>query len=53
MTHVYKREAYTLIQWLIDMGGISRSLYYGGMIIAHLIATQAYKAALISKIYMI
>ena len=38
---------------MIDMGGISRTLYFGGMIIAHVVAMQAYKAALISKIYMV
>ena len=38
---------------MIDMGGISRTLYFVGMIIAHVVATQSYKAALISKIYMI
>ena len=35
------------------MGGISKSLYFGGMVIAHVIAIQAYKAELISKIYMV
>lgn len=37
--HQYKRDAYTLIDWMIDMGGISETLYIGGMIIAHVIAT--------------
>ena len=44
---MYRRDVYTLIEWMIDMGGISKSLYFGGMIIAHVIAIQAYKAELI------
>ena len=38
---------------MIDMGGLLEFLYIGGMIIAHVVAMQAYKAALISKIYMV
>ena len=53
MVHQYKRDQDTIIDWMIDMGGISRTLYFGGMIIAYVVAMQAYKAALISKIYMV
>ena len=35
------------------MGGISKSFYFGGMIIAHIVALRMYKAALISDIYMV
>ena len=38
---------------MIDMGGISKSFYFGGMILAHMVALRMYKAALISNIYMI
>ena len=32
---------------MIDMGGISKAIYFGGMIIAHIVALRMYKAALI------
>ena len=35
------------------MGGLSRALYFGGMIIAHFVALRAYKAALIGDVFMI
>ena len=35
------------------MGGISKSFYFGGMILAHMVALRMYKAALISNIYMV
>ena len=51
--HLYSQSAYTLTSWMIDMGGISKSFYFGGMIIAHIVALRMYKAALISDIYMV
>ena len=51
--HQYKRDAYKIIDWMMDMGGLLEFIYIGGMVIAHVVAMQAYKAALISKIYMV
>ena len=51
--HVYKLSVYMLADWLIDVGGISKALYFGGLIIAHFIAVRAYKAALIGDIFMV
>ena len=51
--YLYSQSAYTLTSWMIDMGGISKSFYFGGMIIAHIVALRMYKAALISNIYMV
>jgi len=42
-----------LTNWLIQMGGISKALYFGGMILSHFFALRAYKAALIGDIFMI
>ena len=42
-----------LTNWMIDMGGISRAFYFGGMIVAHQIALRAYKAALIGDVFMV
>ena len=53
VAHQYSVSAYSLTNWMIDMGGISKSFYFGGMIIAHIVALRMYKAALISDIYMV
>ena len=37
-THVYSFNTYMLTEWLIDMGGISKALYFGGLIVAHFVA---------------
>ena len=51
--HLYSQQAYSLTNWMIDMGGISKAIYFAGMILAHIVALRMYKAALISDIYMI
>ena len=51
--HVYNLSGYGITEWMIDIGGISRSLYFGGMILAHFVALRLYKAALIEDIYMV
>ena len=51
--HNYAFSSYQLVDWLIDMGGISKALYFGGMIISHFFALRFYKAALISDIFMV
>ena len=38
--HFYDKDFYSLTDWLIDMGGISRSCYIAGMIISHVIASH-------------
>ena len=35
------------------MGGISKALYFGGMVISHFVALRAYKAALMGDIFMV
>ena len=52
-SHVYNLSAYKITDCMIAMGGISKSLYFGGMIVAHVVALRMYKAALIQDIYMI
>ena len=42
-----------LTNWLIDMGGISKALYFGGLMISHFVALRAYKAALIGDVFMV
>ena len=42
-----------ITEWLIDMGGISRAIYFLGLIIAHFFALRMYKAALIQDIFMV
>ena len=51
--HVYSYSTYMLTDWLIDMGGISKALYFGGLIIAHFVALRLYKAALMQDIYLV
>ena len=51
--HFFDKEAYTLTDWMIDMGGISRSCFIGGMVIAHVVASHMQQAQLISKIYSV
>ena len=51
--HLYSLSLYMLTNWMIDMGGISRAFYFGGMIVAHQIALRAYKAALIGDVFMV
>ena len=51
--HVYSQTVYKLTDWLIQMGGLSRALYFGGMAVAQIVALRAYKAALIGDIFMI
>ena len=51
--HLYSQQAYSLTNWMIDMGGISKAIYFTGMILAHIVALRMYKAALISDMYMV
>ena len=44
---------YMLTNWLIDMGGISKAIYFGGLILAHFVASRMYKAALIQTLFMV
>ena len=44
--HVYSFSTYNITDWLIDMGGISKALYFGGLVVAHFVAMRMYKAAL-------
>ena len=46
-------NSYSLADWLIDIGGISRAIYIGGLVAAHFIALRMYKAALIQDIFMV
>ena len=50
---MYKQSVYTLANWAIDVGGISRALFFAGMVFAHFVALRMYRAALISDIFMI
>ena len=51
--HVYYFSTYMLTDWLIDMGGISKAIYFGGLIIAHFVALRMYKAALMQDIFLV
>ena len=51
--HMFHMTSYMLTNWLIDVGGISRALYFGGLMIAHFVALRAYKAALIGDVFMV
>ena len=51
--HIYSKSTYMLTNWLIDVGGISKALYFGGMVISHFVALRAYKAALIGDVLMV
>ena len=50
---MYKTTTYMLTNWLIDIGGISKALYFGGLVISHFVALRAYKAALIGDVFMV
>ena len=52
-THMFKQSVYTLAEWAIDIGGISRALFFGGMVFAHFVALRMYRAALIGDIFMV
>ena len=51
--HMFQTTTYMLTNWLIDVGGISKALYFGGLMIAHFVALRAYKAALIGDVFMV
>ena len=51
--YLYSTTTYMLTNWLIDMGGISKALYFGGLMISHFVALRAYKAALIGDVFMV
>ena len=51
--HLITLNSYSLADWLIDIGGISRAIYIGGLVAAHFIAQRMYKAALIQDIFMV
>ena len=51
--YLYSTTTYMLTNWLIDIGGISKALYFGGLIISHFVALRAYKAALIGDVFMV
>ena len=44
--HLYAFSTYRITDWLIDMGGISKALYFGGLLVAHFVAKRMYRAAL-------
>ena len=44
--HLYGFSTYRITDWLIDMGGISKALYFGGLLVAHFVAKRMYRAAL-------
>ena len=50
---MFQTTTYMLTNWLIDVGGISKALYFGGLMIAHFVALRAYKAALIGDVFMV
>ena len=51
--HLFTLNTYSLADWLIDVGGISRAIYIGGLVAAHFIALRMYKTALINDIFMV
>ena len=51
--HFYSSSTYMITNWLIDIGGISKAMYFAGMIISHFVALRAYKNALIGASFMV
>ena len=51
--HFYSSSTYMITNWLIDIGGISKAMYFAGMIISHFVALRAYKTALIGATFMV
>ena len=48
----YRYNSYTAIDWMIDMGGFSKFMFYGGMAIAVLSAFRLQQADLMQEIFM-
>ena len=40
--HEYRQDVYTIVDWLIDMGGFSKAMFYTGMGIAMVSALRLY-----------
>ena len=50
--HDYNQNIYTIVDWMIDMGGFSKAMFYGGMGIAMVSALRLYQAELMQDVFM-
>ena len=41
-SHEYTQDIYTIVDWMIDMGGFSKAMFYTGMGIAMVSALRLY-----------
>ena len=46
-------NVYMIFDLLIDLGGISRAVYYGGAVISSFVTMRLFKAALISGLFQV
>ena len=46
-------STYRITDWLIDMGGISKAIFFGGLLVAHFVAKRMYRAALMQDIFLV
>ena len=51
--HLYAFSTYRITDWLIAMGGISKALYFGGLLVANFVAKRMYRAALMQDIFLV
>ena len=51
--HIYSQSALTMVNVLAEVGGISRTLFAGGYVIAHFVAMHLYRAALIDDLFLV
>ena len=51
--HLYSFNTYMLTEWLIDIGGISKAMYFAGLVLAHFFAERLYRAALMKDIFLV
>ena len=51
--HHYSTSQFTLVEFLIIMGGMSKSLYFVGMITVHIMVERIYRAALMQEMFMV
>ena len=49
---VHNFETYTLADFMIAIGGLSRTVYFIGMFAAHFVAQMLYKKALIQDMFL-
>ena len=51
--HYYTFRSWMFTDWLIAVGGISKSMYFLGRIVSHFVAARLYYAAMIQDLFMV